>query len=150
MIMEEARIRIFLDDAQEPIADYDPPAAVSIDTRLLADGEHQLRIEAYHRSGNIGVRKVPFRVRNGPGITLTGLRPGAIVSDTINFTVNAFGAEDPFDPRRAESPSPIPLWLWVLTLIIAAWAIWYVTTLWKPPPEFLKTPTYAVPMSERH
>ncbi|HUW25372.1 MAG TPA: hypothetical protein VMW07_02480 [Gallionella sp.] len=147
--MEEARIRIFLDDVREPIADYEPPAQVAINTRLLADGEHRLRIEAHDRHGNIGIREVPFQVRNGPGITLTGLHPGAVVRDTINFTVNAFGAEDPFEPRRAESPSPIPLWLWVLSLVIAAWAMWYVTTLWNPPPDFLKTPTYAVPMSER-
>lgn len=147
--MEEARIRIFLDDAQEPIADYEPPAAVTVDTRHLADGQHRLRIEARDRRGNVGIREVPFQVRNGPGITLTGLHPGAIVRDTINFTVNAFGAEDPFEPRRAESPSPIPVWLWVLSMVVAAWATWYVATQWKPPPEFSKTPTYAAPMSEQ-
>ena len=147
--MEEARIRIYLDDNTDPIADYEPPAAVTIDTRLLADGEHRLRIEARDRRGNTGMREVPFQVRNGPGITLTGLRPSAIVRDTIHFTVNAFGAEEPFEPRRAESPSPIPVWLWVLSLVIVAWAAWYVAVLWKPPAEFLKTPTYASQLTAR-
>ncbi len=146
--MNEARIRIFLDGALEPIADYEPPAAVTVDTRHLADGEHRLRIEAHDRNGNIGMREVPFQVRNGPGITLTGLHSGAVVRDVINFTVNAFGAEDPFEPQRAESRSPIPVWLWVLSLVIVAWAAWYVAILWKPPPEFAKTPTYVAPMSE--
>ncbi len=140
--MDEARIRIYLDDGSEPIADYEPPVTVSLDTHRLADGEHRLRIEARDRSGRVGVHHVEFQVRNGPGITLTGLRPDAIVRDTLSFTVNAFGAEETFEPRRAESPSPIPVWLWVLSLAIVAWAAWYVAVLWKPPPEFAKTPTY--------
>lgn len=148
--MKDARIRIFLDDTLEPIADYEPPGAVTVDTRRLVDGEHRFRIEARDRSGNIGMREVSFHVRNGPGITLSGLRPGAVVRDTINFTVNAFGAEDPFEPRRAESPSPIPVWLWVLSLVIAAWAVWYVAAQWKPPPEFSKTPTYDTQMLDKH
>ena len=148
-MMEEAQIRIFLDDAADPIADYKPPATVTIDSHRLADGEHQLRIEARDRSGNIGVQEVPFEVRNGPGITLTGLHPGSIVRDTISFTINTFGADEPFEPRRAESPSPIPVWLWVVSLVIVAWSAWYVAVLWEPPPEFLKTPTYALQMTER-
>ncbi len=142
--MEEARIRVYLDDGAEPIADYAPPLTVSLDTQQLADGEHRLRIEACDRGGRIGVRHVSFSVRNGPGITLTGLRPNSLVRGMLDFTVNAFGAEEPFEPRRAESPSPIPVWLWVLSLVIVAWSAWYVAVLWKPPPEFASTPTYAV------
>ncbi|MBS0325647.1 MAG: cytochrome C [Proteobacteria bacterium] len=141
--MDEARVRIYLDDAIEPIADYEPPVRVSLDTHELADGEHRLRIEARDRSGRLGVRHVPFSVRNGPGITLSGLQADSLVRGVLDFTVNAFGAEEPFEPRRAESPSPIPVWLWVLSLVIVAWAAWYVAVLWKPPPEFARTPTYA-------
>lgn len=57
---------------------------------------------------------------------------------------------DPFEPRRAESPSPIPVWLRVLSLVIATWAVWYVATQWKLPPEFSKTPTYDTQMLDKH
>lgn len=143
--MAEARIRIFIDDQPEPITDYVPPAEVTIDTKRLADGEHRLRIEARDSAGRLGTRHVPFLVRNGPGITLAGLHEGATVHGTVTFMVNAFGAEEPFEPHRAESRAPTPVWIWVLSLVIVAWSAWYVATLWTPPPEFAKTPTYATP-----
>ncbi|KAA0892718.1 cytochrome C [Pusillimonas sp. ANT_WB101] len=137
-----SRIRIYLDDGAEPIADYEPPVAVRLNTHGLTDGKHLFRIEAHDRSGHIGMRELPFQVRNGPGITVSGIRADAIVHDDLNFTVNAFGAEEPFEPRRAESPSPIPVWVWVLSLAIVAWSAWYAAVLWKPPPAFANTPTY--------
>ncbi|NYT61761.1 cytochrome C [Alcaligenaceae bacterium] len=139
---ETSRICIYLDDSAEPIADYQPPVTVNLNTRGLPDGKHQLRIEARNHSGHIGVRNVPFQVRNGPGITVTGLQDNTIVHGELNFTVNAFGAEEPFEPRQAESPSPIPVWLWVLSLAIVAWSAWYAAVLWEPPPMFANTPTY--------
>jgi hypothetical protein len=139
---EESRIRIYLDDKLEPIADYEPPVTVSLDTHALPDGRHRLRIEARGRNGRVGVREVPFQVRNGPGITVTGIRADAIVHGDLNFTVNAFGAEERFEPRRAESPSPIPVWLWVLSLAIVAWSAWYAAVLWQPPAQYANTPTY--------
>ncbi|MGH6680107.1 MAG: cytochrome C [Bradyrhizobium sp.] len=144
--MSEPRIRIFLDDQQEPIADYRPPAEVALDTRDLADGEHRLRIEAQDTTGQVGFRRMQFLVRNGPGITISGLHDGAIVHGTLNFMVNAFGAEETFEPHRAESRSPIPVWVWVLCLLVVAWSAWYVAEMWNPPAEFAKTPTYAVSM----
>ncbi|TAM85900.1 MAG: cytochrome C [Candidimonas sp.] len=139
---EESRIRIYLDDKPEPIADYTPPVAVKLDTHALPDGRHRLRIEARSHGGRVGVRELPFQVRNGPGITVTGIRADAIVHGDVDFTVNAFGAEERFEPRRAESPSPIPVWLWVLFLVIVAWAAWYVAVLWQPPAPYDNTPTY--------
>jgi hypothetical protein len=139
---DEPRIRIYLDDRADPIAEYAPPVAVDLDTRSLSDGRHRLRIEARGQDGHVGVREVPFQVRNGPGITLTGIRADAIVHGNLSFTVNAFGAEEPFEPRRAESPSPIPVWLWVLSLVIVAWSTWYVAVDWEPPASFAQTPTY--------
>lgn len=138
----QSRIRIYLDDRPEPIADYEPPVAVRLDTRAMTDGHHQLRIEARGRNGRLGLREVPFMVRNGPGITVTGLRADAIVHGDVDFTVNAFGAEERFEPRQAESPTPVPVWLWVLSLAIVAWAAWYVVVAWEPPAPFNQTPTY--------
>ncbi len=145
--MPDPRIRIFIDDQPEPISDYRPPAEVTLDTKDLTDGEHRLRIEAQDTTGGTGVRHIPFLVRNGPGITVAGLREGATVHGVVQFMVNAFGAEEPFEPHRAESRSPIPIWVWVLSLVIIAWAAWYFATLWNVPADLAKTPTYAAPMN---
>lgn len=145
--MPDPRIRIFLDEQPEPLADYRPPAEVGLDTKNLPDGEHQLRIEAQDTTGQIGVRRLNFLVRNGPGITVSGLHEGAVVHGLVKFMVNAFGAEEAFEPHRAESRSPIPVWVWVLTLVIVAWSAWYVATLWNVPPDYAKTPTYSQSMN---
>src|SRR3569833_1756611 len=63
------------------------------------------------------------------------------VHGSVRFMVNAFGAEEPFEPHRAESPSPIPVWVWVLSLLIVAWTAWYVATVWNVPADYAKTPT---------
>ena len=141
--MAKPRVRIFLDDQTEPVSDHAPPATVTIDTRRLPDGEHRLRIEAMDATGDTGIRTMPFVVRNGPGISIFGLREGATVHGAITFMVNAFGAEEPFEPHRAESRSPTPVWMWVLSLMIVAWSAWYLAMQWNPPPEFAKSPTYA-------
>lgn len=143
--MPEPRVRVFIDDQHESVSDDIPPAMVTVDTRRLRDGEHRLRIEAQDGAGDIGVRIVPFTVRNGPGITVSGLADGATVHGAVTLSVNVFSAEEPFEPRRAESRSPTPVWLWVLSLVISAWSAWYIATEWNPPPEFATTPTFAAP-----
>ena len=142
----EPRIRVFLDDREEPVHDQRPPITIALDTHDLADGEHWLRIEAQDATGQIGVRRVPFVVRNGPGITVSGIHDGSVVHGTVEFMVNAFGAEEPFEPHRAESLAPIPVWVWVLSLLVVAWSAWYFAEMWNTPAEFAKTATYAVSM----
>src|SRR6185437_11002720 len=129
-------IRLFLDEADEPFAQYRPPAMVDIDTKHLHDGQHTLRIEAVDALGNVGVRTIPFEVQNGPGITITGLRAHERVSGTLSLDVNAFSGSEPFDPVRAESSGPIPVWTWVMIALIAAWAGWYGLTEFQEPPAF--------------
>ena len=136
-------ISIFLDDAKEPIATYKPPATFRFDTSTIADGEHVVRIQAVDAIGNVGVRRIPFTVANGPGITVTGLRAGSRIRGTVSLNVNAFGADEPFDPLRAESSGPVPVWTWVFFAIIAVWAAWYGLEYFKTPPEFAGTPTFA-------
>ncbi|MBV8639378.1 MAG: c-type cytochrome [Candidatus Eremiobacteraeota bacterium] len=136
-------ITVFIDDAQEPLATYKPPAVVTLDTTQLDDGEHMLRIHAVDAVGHVGVRSVPFIVSNGPGITVNGLRPGSRVRGTLEINVNAFGSEEPFDPVRAESEGPIPVWTWVFFAIVALWATWYGLEYFATPEAFANTPTYA-------
>lgn len=140
---EPVSIRLYLDDAAEPIASYKPPARFTLDTTKLSDGEHTLRIAAVDAVGTTGVRSIPFTVANGPGITVTGLRAGSRVRGSIELDVNAFGADEPFDPVRAESAGPVPVWTWVFFAVIVAWAGWYGLEYFATPSDFAKTPTYA-------
>lgn len=137
------QLRIYIDSASTPVATYRPPARFHLDTRSLGDGEHTLRIEAVDALGNAGVRIVPFTVQNGPGITVTGLRPGRRVRGEVDVDVNAFSGAEPFDPGRAESSGPIPVWTWVLIIIIGVWAAWYGLEYFPTPPAFAQTATYA-------
>lgn len=141
--LDPVSVTLFLDDATEPLASYRPPARFHLDTTKLSDGEHRLRIEAADALGNIGVRVIPFSVSNGPGITVTGLRAGSRVRGAIDIDVNAFSADEPFDPVRAESSGPVPVWTWVLVVVIALWAGWYGLEYFATPEAFTHTPTYA-------
>jgi mono/diheme cytochrome c family protein len=136
-------IQVFLDDDKLPLATYRPPATLTIDTKKLADGEHVLQLRAVDALGNVGQRTIPFTVANGPGITVTGLRPGAAVHGTLALNLNAFSGEEPFSPVRAESQGPVPVWVWVMCALVAAWALWYGIEFFKTPPKFANTPTYA-------
>jgi len=68
---EPVSISIFFDDAADPLATYKPPARFQLDTTRFTDGEHVLRIQAVDAVGNVGLRRIPFVVSNGPGITVT-------------------------------------------------------------------------------
>jgi hypothetical protein len=141
--MEKPRVRVYLDDGPNPILDRELPADVSLDTTTLADGPHRLTILACGESGGEGVKEVPFVVHNGPGIIVSGLRPHSTRRGNIRFTVDAFSADDPFDPRRAEARSSIPVWVWVMSLFVLAWAVWYAARMLDVPAEFAQTPTYS-------
>ena len=139
------RIEVYLDDEAEPIAVYRPPGRFTLDTTLLEDGPHRLSIIAYDSTGRRGVRKIPFEVRNGPGIAVEGLSDNDLLEGKISLLVNAYGGsyEEKWEPERAETPAPIPTWIWVLFILVAAWAIYYVARQWQPTSEFADTPTYA-------
>jgi mono/diheme cytochrome c family protein len=152
---EAVSLSIYLDDAAEPLATYRPPATAEVDTTALEDGPHVLRIRAQDALGNTGVREIPFVVQNGPGITITGLRANERVSGRLELALNAFGANEPFDPVRAESSGPIPGWTWVMSALIAAWAGWYGLTEFQEPAAFAQgnTPNIVAaanaPMTEK-
>ncbi len=119
------------------------PASVKIDTLSLDDGPHRLVVRAHGEPRPEGYEEIPFSVHNGLSIVLSGLRTNSTRRAEIHFMVDAFSADDPFDPRRAEARSHIPTWVWVMSLFIVAWTAWYAATMWEVPAEFLNTPTYA-------
>lgn len=141
---ESCWVSVYLDEADEPLARYRPPARLEVDTLRLADGEHLLRIEASDHDGTLGVRDIPFRVRNGPAIAVDGLSDHELVSGEVSLMVHAFsGAErEDWEPSRAESPTPIPTWLWILAIVIFAWAMYYTLSAWFPSGGFEEAPTW--------
>jgi hypothetical protein len=142
--MEKPRVRVYLDGGAQPIVDRELPTDVALDTTGLADGPHVLTILARGESGGEGVKEIPFMVHNGPGIIVSGLQPHSTRRGNIHFTVDAFSADDPFDPRRAEARSSIPVWVWVLSLFVVSWSVWYAARMLDVPAEFANTPTYGV------
>lgn len=131
----DSRIEVYLDGSAEPVLVHTPPAHIELDTSSLADGPHVLTVVATDRSGRRGVRRIPFEVRNGPGIAVSGLRSGDVVEGRLSLLVNAYGGayEENWEPSRAETPAPIPTWVWVLLLTIIAWGIFYTARQWAPP-----------------
>lgn len=142
---EANKIRIFLDDQEEPIVTYRPPVRFELDTTQLEDGTHKIRIEATDAVGKIGIRTVNFEVRNGPGISIEGLKDRDVLDGKVPVLINAYGgASEPFwEPARAETPAPVPTWAWVLLLAIVGWSMVYFAQQWNPPDKFASSPTYS-------
>jgi hypothetical protein len=140
--MSKPHVRVYLDREPTPVIDQELPTTLTLDTRKLADGPHRLVIRAEDQHGVEGIEEIPFNVQNGPGIMVGGLRPGSTRRGTLNLTVDAFSADDPFDPRRAEARRAIPTWVWVLCLIVVAWVVFYVATMWDVPAKYRHSPTF--------
>ena len=143
--MSKPHVRVYLDDDKTPVIDHELPTELDLDTRKLADGPHRLIVRAEGQGGTEGVEEISFHVQNGPGIMVTGLSPGTTRHGVLQLKVDAFSADDPFDPRRAEARSAIPTWVWVLFLFVIAWIIYYAATMYVVPAKYLNTPTYGPP-----
>ncbi len=132
-----ASVRVYLDDDTQPLAVFRPPAQTQIDTTQLADGEHVLRLQALDESGVAGVRAIPFVVRNGPYITVSGLTPHEVVAGRLDVRVNAFNSSgEHFDPVAAESRRPAPNAVWIGLSVFLAWTLWYGLGTFFTPPAF--------------
>ena len=116
MMEREAKepIKIYLDDSEEPFKVAHPPLRFSLSTIPLADGAHTLRVEASNGLAPPTIKEIPFRVRNGVAVTVSGLEPGQTIGGQVELIVNAYAGntEVDFEPRRAETPQPIPTWAW--------------------------------------
>ncbi len=140
--MTKPHVRVYIDDDPQPVIDHELPTALTLDTRKLTDGPHRLIVRAEGQNGAEGVEEIPFHVQNGPGILVSGLRPGSTRRGELNLRVDAFSTDDPFDPRRAEARSSIPMWVWVLSLFVVAWAVFYAARMWEVPASYANSPTY--------
>ncbi len=133
--MEDNRIiKVFLDEEEQPFAEFSPPVKFVLDTTKITDGKHKLKIVAKSSQGVEGLKEVDFEVRNGPMISVVGLGQNEVVDTQIPITINAYGSEtnDEFVIRGSETPKAIPAWVWALILSFVAFALFYLIFFWSP------------------
>lgn len=125
---QKSKIFIFIDDENIPIAETYSPVNFELDTHKLADGKHQLRIVSKDPEGKEGIRIIPFEVRNGPAIEITGIRENAVLDDRVPIMINAYGKgnSETFLIDGSETPQGIPWWVWVIMIVFIGWAMYYV------------------------
>jgi hypothetical protein len=127
---DRSSIHIYIDDAAKPVGVFKSPINFELDTRKLADGAHYLRIVSQDPAGKEGLRKIPFVVRNGPDITVEGLREDEVVDGVLPIMISAYGKGDQkiFLIESSETPRSIPNWVWVTHILFGAWAMYYLIT----------------------
>ena len=133
--MEDNRIiKVFLDDDPKPFASFAPPVKIILDTTKIMDGKHVLKIVAKSSNNVEGIREIPFIVRNGPEISVLGLKENETVDAQIPITINAYGSEtsDFFVIRGSETPKAIPAWVWALLIAFFAFVLFYLIMYWSP------------------
>jgi len=131
---EKSNVVIFLDDGDQPLGIFSSPVNFELDTTKLKDGEHMLRILSKDPAGKEGVRNIPFSVRNGPDISVEGIRSNDTVDGIIPLMISAYGQGDQkmFLIEGSETPRSIPGWVWIVQLLFVGWAIYYLITTWLP------------------
>lgn len=133
--MEDNRIiKIFLDEDPKPFASFAPPVKVVLDTTKIPDGKHTLRIVAKSSNGIEGIREIPFVVRNGPSISVVGLKDNETVDTQVPLIINAYGSEtkDFFVIKGSETPKAIPAWVWALLIAVFGYGLFYIIMYWSP------------------
>ena len=137
---EDKRIvKVYLDEEANPFAEFAPPVKFVLDSTKIPDGKHRLKIVAKSSSGVEGIRYVPFEVRNGPAISVLGLKDNEVIDAQNSITINAYGSEtnDSFVIRGSETPKAIPAWVWALVIAFIAFGFFYLIMYWTP--EFYKS-----------
>src|SRR3546814_16418373 len=124
--MDDNRIiKVFVDEDPEPFAEFSPPVKFLFDTTRLPDGPHMLKIVARSSGGQEGIRRIPFEVRNGPAISVVGLRETEIIEGRIPLPINAYGSErkDLFVVTGPDTTKAITARVWMLAIIFITWGI---------------------------
>lgn len=132
--MEDNRIiKVFLDGDSKPFATFSPPVKMVLDTTKIPDGKHTLKIVAKSSNGIEGVREIPFVVRNGPAISVVGLKDNETVDTQVPIVINAYGSEtkDFFVIKGSETPKAIPAWVWALVIAFIAFGLFYLIMYWN-------------------
>lgn len=125
---DRSTVLIFVDDDPQPIAEFVSPVNFELDTRKLPDGKHSLKIVSKDPTGKEGVRHIPFEVRNGPAISIEGIKENAVVDGVLPLMINAYGKGDSkrFLITGSETPQSIPAWVWILIIGFVGWSLFYL------------------------
>jgi len=121
------KVVICLDDEPTPLGVFECPFNFILDTTKLQDGAHTLKLISHNQLGREGVKFMNFTVRNGPEISIEGLKENTIVDGEIPIMVNAYGRTDQrkFILEGSETPRSVPSWVWALLLIFFCWATYF-------------------------
>jgi hypothetical protein len=124
---DSSTIIIFIDEEPIPIASFMSPVNFELDTRKMVDGKHTLKIISKDPTGKEGIRLIPFEVRNGPAITIEGMKENTVVDGVLPIMINAYGKGDQkkFLIAGSETPHSIPSWVWLLVIGVGAWLLYY-------------------------
>ena len=127
----ESTIFIFIDDGAKPIAELISPVNFELDTRKIVDGKHSLKIVSKDPTGKEGIRHIPFEVKNGPAISIEGIKENAVVDGVLPIMINAYGKgnQTKFLITGSETPKGIPSWLWLLIIIVGVSMIFYLISM---------------------
>lgn len=127
---DKSTVIIFIDDELEPIGEFVAPVHFELDTTKLVDGLHTLRVVSKDPHGKEGVRLIPFEVRNGPHISVEGIKEDAVVDGVLPIMINAYGKGDAnkFYIEGSETPQSIPALFWILIIGFVGWALYYFIT----------------------
>ena len=131
----KSKITVYIDDQPDPIASFETPVNFELDTRKLVDGAHLLKIISKDPSGKEGIREIPFEVRNGPSISIEGIKEHAVVDGVVPLMVNAYGKgnQKEFLIEGSETPQSIPAWVWILVIGFVGWALFYLVRYFSMP-----------------
>ena len=112
------RLELYLNNSTTPFQTLEhPPFRAHLDTRLLPDGQHVLRLVRVQLDGTLEEKRVPFTVDNLPDLAVTGLEEGVPVRGEINLEV--LGGAVP-RPRHTGVP-PILYAAVALVLLFTVW-----------------------------
>lgn len=127
---DKSKIKLFIDDDLQPIAELLAPVQFELDTTKLIDGEHILKLISKSPTGREGIRRIKFFVRNGPSISVEGISENAVVDGTVPLMINAYdkGNQKKFIIEGSETPQSVPSWLWILLIAFLGWAAYYLIT----------------------
>ncbi|MEZ4925479.1 MAG: hypothetical protein R3A50_04320 [Saprospiraceae bacterium] len=125
-------VKIFLDDEPLPFAELETPTKILFDTTKIPDGKHTLKLVASSSGRREGIKIIPFEVRNGPSISVIGIKENQVVEDQLPVTINAYGSErkEIFVVRGSENPKGIPVWIWVIIILFIGWGLHYLFLYW--------------------
>lgn len=127
---EKNKVLLYIDDDRIPLGVFECPVKFQLNTAKLQDGDHVLKIIGKDPMGKEGIRLLPFTVRNGPAISIEGLKENDVVDGEVPILLNAYGKSDQrkFIIDGSETPRSVPSWVWASIILFFGWAVYYFIT----------------------